>query len=314
MKRLAIFLLLLSLLLSGCGGASSAAVTESAETDSSGLCFTDDLGRTVTVNDPQRVAVLIGSFADIWCLAGGSDTLAATANDAWTSFEGLPLEGVVNLGASKEINLELLIGAEPDFIIASCNTALDLELEPTFQELGIPAAYFQVSTFGEYLHMLDICTQITGDRQAYTTYGTDIQGQIDDAIARADGSAPRVLYIRASSSGCKVKNSAGSVLGEMLADLGCVNIADSDTGLLENLSIEAIMAADPDAIFLVYQSSDPSVAEAAFQQSLGSNPAWATLRAVEEGRVYVMDQSLYNLKPNARWGDAYEQLAQILYP
>lgn len=26
-----------------------------------------------------------------------------------------------------------------------------------------------------------------------------------------------------------------------------------------------------------------------------------------------MDQQLYNLKPNAKWGDAYENLAKILY-
>ena len=26
-----------------------------------------------------------------------------------------------------------------------------------------------------------------------------------------------------------------------------------------------------------------------------------------------MDQALYNVKPNARWGEAYEGLADILY-
>jgi len=28
----------------------------------------------------------------------------------------------------------------------------------------------------------------------------------------------------------------------------------------------------------------------------------------------VMDNQLFNLKPNARWGEAYETLADILYP
>ena len=36
------------------------------------VCFEDDLGRTVTVEEaPQRVVVLIGSFAHMWYLAGG---------------------------------------------------------------------------------------------------------------------------------------------------------------------------------------------------------------------------------------------------
>ena len=189
-----------------------------------------------------------------------------------------------------------------------------MELLPTFEAMGIPAAYFEVSTFEQYLSMLDRCTLLTGDRAAYKQNGTDVQAQVDEAIARADGSAPRVLYIRVSGSGCRVKNSRDNVLGEMLAALGCENIADREGSLLENLSMEIILAEDPDFIFLVYQSADPSVAEAVADEMLRADPAWASLRAVQEGRCYVMDQQLYNLKPNARWGEAYENLADILYP
>lgn len=312
MKKLIIALLTL-LLLVGCGGEAPAQET-AAESETGAVTIVDDLGRSVTVDHPQRVAVLIGSFADVWCLAGGEDSLVATAHDAWTYFDHLPLEGVTDLGASKEISLETLIATQPDFIVASCNTQLDLELLPTFEEMGIPAAYFEVSTFESYLSMLERCTQITGETQNYKTNGTDVQAQVDQAIARADGSQPTVLYIRVSSSGCKVKNSQDNVLGEMLAALDCINIADREDSLLEDLSMEVIMEEDPDYIFLVYQTSDPSVAQAVADETLRRNPAWNTLRAVQEGRCYVMDQTLYNLKPNARWGQAYEELADILYP
>ena len=45
---------------------------------------------------------------------------------------------------------------------------------------------------------------------------------------------------------------------------------------------------------------------------LTDNAAWNSLRAVKEGRYYVLDKKLYNIKPNARWGTAYKQLADIL--
>ena len=326
MKKLLATLLALGLL-AGCSAAPSATTAESADTAETAAVTTaspesadgpvtivDDLGRSVTVDHPKRVAVLIGSFADVWCLAGGADSLVAAAHDAWTYFDYLPLDNVTDLGASKEISLETLIATEPDFIVASCNTQLDLDFMPTFEEMGIPAAYFEVSTFESYLSMLDRCTQITGDTAAYQTNGADVQAQVDEAIARADGSQPSVMYIRVSSSGCKVKNSQDNVLGEMLAALDCVNIADRENSLLEDLSMEVILQEDPDYIFLVYQTADPTVAEAVADETLRSNPAWNSLRAVQEGRCYVMDQTLYNLKPNARWGQAYEQLADILYP
>ena len=93
-----------------------------------------------------------------------------------------------------------------------------------------------------------------------------------------------------------------------------MNVADSETSLLDNLSMEAIIRAQPDYIFVVVQGTDPTEAEALLESTLLSNPAWSTLTAVREGRYHVLDNSLYNLKPNARWGEAYEKLSQILYP
>ena len=278
------------------------------------VTFTDDFGREVTVSNPQRVITLTSSFSDIWYLAGGIDKLVATTNATWTYFD-LPLrEDIVNLGASKQLNLEQIIACEPDLILASCGTDRNVELEESFEQMGLNTAYFSVNNFDDYLRVLDICTQITGCTENYKTYGMDVKAEVEKALGRVDGRKPSVLYIRATGSSCKVKNSEGTVLGEMLADLDCVNIADVEGSLLEQLSMEVILKEDPEYIFVILQSANPADAEAILESTLLSNPAWATLSAVKEGRYYVMDTNLYNLKPNARWGEAYEQLADILYP
>ena len=299
--------LLLGLLL--CFGSAAPGFAET-----SAVTFEDDLGRTVTVERPERVAVLIGSFAHIWYLAGGLDSLVAAASDTWTGFD-IPLdEAVLNLGSTKQVSLEAVIAANPDFVIASVNTDADLALREPLEAMGIPTAYFQVSTVEDYLRMLDILTQITGCRENFERYGTSVLSQVEAAKEKADGSDPTALYIRVSGSGCRVKNSENSVLGEMLRDLGAVNIADSEDSLLENLSMEVIMQQDPEFIFVVLQSSDPSVAQGVLEKTLLCDPAWDSLTAVQEGRFYLMDPALYNLKPNDRWGEAYENLAAILYP
>ena len=326
MKRTLICALLcaaLALSLAGCAGpsapgasAGASAPTSAAQSTPAGesVTFTDDLGREVTLSSPKRVAALIGSFADVWCLAGGKDTLVAAADDSWTQFDLDLGEEVKNLGAVKTPSQEILLAADPDFVIGSTKTAADVELMDLMDELGIPAACFDISSYEDYLRMLDLCTQLTGDTEAYEEHGTAVQEQIDAARSRADGSNPTVLYVRATGSSCKVKNSENTVLGEMLADLGCVNIADSETSLLESLSMETILACDPEYIFVVLQGSDPTDAEITLQNALLSDPAWNSLTAVKEGRLYYMDQQLYNVKPNARWGEAYEKLADILYP
>lgn len=311
-QRLILLLTAACLLLAACGGGDASPGEEpSSET---AVTFTDDLGRQVTVDRPQRVACLISSFADIWCLAGGADSIVAATDATWRYFD-LPLkDDVVHLGATKELDLEQLLACRPDLVLASAGTDRNVELEASFAEMGLNAAYFSVDSFEDYLRMLQLCTEITGAEENYTRYGTEVARRVDAALARQDGSAPSVLYIRATGSSCKVKNSEDSVLGEMLRALGCVNVADRDGSLLEQLSMEAILQADPDYIFVVLQSADPADAEAVLKTTLLDDPAWASLTAVREGRWHVMDPSLYNLKPNARWGEAYEQLADILYP
>lgn len=278
------------------------------------VTFEDDLGRTLVLEKPKRVAALIGSFADIWCLAGGKDTLVATANDAWTDFD-LDLDSsVIHLGTTTTMSMDMLLLSEPDLVLASCNTSGNLQLQSALEELGIPVAYFKVSTFEDYLRMLSICTELCGCLENFQLYGLDVQQQVKKARSHADGSQPTVLYIRTSGSQCKVKNSQNSVLGEMLKSMGCRNIADDDTSLLENLNLEEIVLKDPDFIFAVLQGKEPEKAQQRLQETLLNHPAWSYLSAVQNGRFYVMDYHLYNLKPNAKWGEAYEKLSAILYP
>ena len=311
--RLLICVLLSLFLLVSCGTAAPSSQSASAAQADS-VTFTDDLGRTVTADSPKRVAALIGSFADVWCIAGGKDTLVAAADDTWTQFDLDLDESVINLGKVSEPSAETLLAAQPDFVLASTKTSADVELMPTLENAGIPTAYFDVSSFEDYLRMLEICTRITGCEDRYEQYGTLVQEQVDAAIASAqDKQGPTVLYLRATGSSCKVKNSQNTVLGEMLADLGCTNIADSDESLLETLSMEAILQADPECIFIVLQGSDQEKARQTLEKAVLSNPAWQQLRAVQQNKCYYMDQQLYNVKPNARWGEAYEGLAEILY-
>lgn len=309
MKRFLMIICVFALLLSACAGA-----VESPKSDET-VTFTDALGRTVTVGkNPERVASLLGSFADVWVLAGGS--LCAAPEDAWDDF-GLELEDAVNLGGAHSPSLELLLSADPDFVLASASTASNVEMREALEAANITVAYFDVDNFYDYLDMLSICTDITGRKDLYEQNGLQLKGQIEDIknqYAAADISRQErtVLLIRTSVSTIKVKGSEGTVLGEMLADMGCINIADSDASLLENLSAEAVIRQNPHHIFVVTMGSDTDGAKASLDNMIAENPAWNTLEAIQAGRIYMMDKTLFNLKPNDRWAESYRTLYETL--
>jgi len=279
------------------------------------ITFTDVLGRSATEQkQPERTAALIGSFADMWILSGGS--ICAAAEDAWEDF-GLELPDAVYIGGAHSPNPELLLAADPDFVIASASTASNVALMDVLDAAGIPVAYFDIDNFEDYLWTLGILTDITGRKDLYEQNGTALAAQIE-TVKRdfADSSLPAqqrtVLLLRAASGFVKAKNSEGTILGEMLADLGCINIADSDASVLETLNVESVIRQNPYHIFVVTMGADPEKAIDQLNRMMQENPAWGTLDAVQEGRLHLMERKLFHNKPNVRWAESYEKLCDIL--
>lgn len=311
MKRLSSLFLTAILLLCGCSSSLQPSENSSVEV----YTFTDALGREVTVEkSPKRTAALIGSFADVWQLAGGE--VCAAAEDAWDDF-GLELPEAVNIGGAHSPSFEALLSSNPDFVIASASTAADVEMKEQLEAAGITVAYFDVDCFEDYLAMLDTCTEITGRKDLYEKNGLSVKAEIDRVKAELKSEdlpeeKRTVLILRASAGFVKAKGSEGTILGEMLSDLGCINIADSDKSLLEDLSVESVIRREPRHIFVVTMGDDTEKALSNLTRMMEENPAWGTLEAVKENRLHVLDRRLFNIKPNAQWAKAYEQLGEIL--
>lgn len=305
------FLLILALILCGCG--------RQRAPEESGNCyyrFTDSTGTLITLPEkPKTVAVLFSSYAEIWTLAGGqvSVTVGESVERGFVP-DGVPL---VDQGAGKTIDHELLLAAQPDLIIGSADIAAQVEACRLFSDNGIPCALFRVDTFEDYLSMLKICTEITGDTQAYKDYGTDVQVRIQsvkDAAASLSGEPKDILFIRAGSqySATKAKRAPDNFVCIMLDQLGSHNIADDAALLLDGLSLEEILLRDPDYIFLTAMGSEKAAKE--YIGELFSQEGWRDLTAIKNGNYTFLPKELFHFKPNARWADAYTLLAEILYP
>lgn len=289
--------------------ASSGEAVSSGETAQK-VTFTDAHGRTVTVEKPQKVAACLASYGEVWQLAGGK--LAGVTKEAWSERE-MKLDGVEDLGANDEPSAEKIVAEGYDFVLLSSGKRAQTALSETLDRLGVAHAFFDVETFDGYLQMLKICTDITGRADLYEQNGLAHQKAIAEIVEKAQKQEthPKVLLLRAQSSGVKARRS-DNMVGAELSDLGCVNIAETDDSLLENLSMEAILNAEPDFIFIVTMGSAENAAKA-LKEQLTADPAWQTLTAVRENRVYSLEKELFQYKPNARWSEAYERLYSILY-
>lgn len=280
------------------------------------ITFTDALGAEVTLEKtPERVVALLGSYGDIWLQAGGQ--LVGATEDAVIQ-TGLGLEGdIAVIGSDKTPNLELILAQDPDFAILSADTSRHVQARLALETAGVTCGYFSVMTYRDYMKTLKLFTAITGREDLYARQEVSVFQAIESIIADArtheDYGKRDALLIRAYVTSVKAKDSISTVAGPILKDMGLVNIADSDTGLMENLSMESIIAMDPEYIFVVFMGLDKAGAEKKLSEVLLSNPAWNTLSAVQNGKYIVLDHQLFHYRPNARWAEAYRTIGEIVY-
>lgn len=263
-----------------------------------------------TEEKPEKTAVLFSSLAEIWLDAGGE--IAVTVGE--TVERGLMPEGtpLVDEGAGKSINLELLISLEPDLVIASADIPAQAEAARILEDAGIPTLLFRIESFGDYLTTLEAMSSITGNTEAYEK-GLALQAEIDSVLAdTAFMTGKRILFIRAGStaSSTRAKLAEDHFACAMLEEMGCFNIASEAPVLLDGLSMEAVLLADPDYIFFSLMGNEETAA--ANVHSLLSGETWGRLTAVQEGRVTILPKELFHYKPCSRWPEAYRYLADVL--
>lgn len=315
-RRFFVSVLAAACLLTGAGCAGRPA--ESSGTESGVYyAFTDDAGREVVLTGaPQKVAVLFSSFADIWKTAGG--TVNITVGESVGRGFADESAVLVDAGAGKTINTESLIAAEPDLIIGSLDIAAQADAVKLAAQAGIPAAAFKVESFADYLRVLKICTDITGDAEAYETYGTAVQGRVDEVLQKAQQSGqvqPReILFIRAGSkaSATKAKTAKDHFACAMLQEMGTHNIADDAPVLLDGLSLEEILLRNPDYIFISTMGDERAAID--YLEGVFAGEEWQVLTAIQEKHYTFLPKELFHFKPNARWDEAYRYLYDLLYP
>ena len=315
-KRILIGMLAFVALLSGCA-AKPARDGSSGAAGEEAFAFMDSTEVEITApRNPQKVAVLFSSLADIWVVSGG--TVSVTVGEAVERGFALEEAVLVDQGSGHtDIDLETLAAEKPDFVICTADYEGQTQAAAFCNGAGIPAACFHVESFSDYLWVLNIFCTLTGNPDRYETYGTETEKEVNACLAeaaQAEIAYKRILFIRSgsSASSAKAKTSDQHFACAMLKELGTVNIAESNGVLLDGLSLEVILKENPDYIFISTMGSEDAARE--YVLSLFESAGWRELSAVKEGRYVFLPKELFQFKPNARWAEAYRYLFDILCP
>ena len=304
MRRVFCFFLVLFLIFCLC------ACSDSLPVNGEGVLVTDAEGNEAYLAPSARVVSCYGSFADCWLLAGGS--LVGVTQDAVE--EGIvSADSATVVGTVKNVDLEQILALSPDYVILSADLAAHKKLEPALKAARVKYGYFRVDTFADYKALMTQFCAVNGREDLFLRNVTEVEARIGQILAKIPKNSEKTfLLCRVYSTGMKAKG-ADNLAGMILQEFGLHNIADGNPLLLEDLSAEQVVLADPDYIFSL-SMGDEEAATAYLEWYVENNPAWASLTAVREGKSYLLPKDLFHYKPNERWDESYEYLAKILYP
>ena len=285
-------------------------VSCSKEAETEEYTFLDDLGRRVALTSEDKVASCHASFADCWLLAGGE--LVGVTSDA-VEEHGLDTGDAEIIGTAKTVNTEALLSSGATAVLLSADLTAHLELEDALESLGLECIYFKVDTFDDYARVMERLCSVTGREDLYQKNVAEVEEKISHTLSRIpEGDKRTVLLLRVYSSGIKAK-SQDNIAGLILKEYGMENIADSHPSLLEDMSMEHIVATDPDLIFVLTMGNEETALRY-LEAEIESNDAFGGLTAVKCGNYNILHKELFHYKPNERWNESYEYLAKIIFP
>ena len=263
--------------------------------------LTDELGRTVVVPDhPRKLICLAPSIVDdVYSLGAGSDVIAVS------DYTTYPADAVKkpSIGAPLNPSLEKIIAMHPDLVLATG----DFNQIPAIDQLvryGIPV--FMINPHG-----------IAGIHKSIVTLGHALNRDAEAAALLHDLQA-REQSVRQRIEGKPVVRlfmpvwydpiiTAGkhAFITELIEMAGGSSITSDIAQEWPQVSLEAIVASNPDALLLI-KGSKVSIAE------LETRPGWQALAAVRKRRVFYVDKLIELPSPAAIY--AMEDLAKELHP
>ena len=197
-------------------------------------------------------------------------------------------ETLPNFGMGDAINYEAVLAAGPDiaFMVGTINDAVVSDADAMQESLGIPVVVVD-SELSHTPEAYRFMGELFGAEETAEQLAAYAERTLDD-IANMDipeGDKVRMYYGNGEDS--LETAPAGSSHGAIIELVNAVNVADlelGDGGRVQ-ISAEQLLAWDPDVI-VVNGEPKSDIPGASAADAILSDPAYATLTAVQEGRVY----------------------------
>ena len=307
-KTARLIVVLMALVLTGCGGVNNSNVADVSSTHVPMRIVTDDLGRAVTVPVKiTRVVSLAPSLTENIFAVGAGDRLVGV-----TTFCNYPeaAKSIAKIGDTMNPNMESIVALKPDVVFVS--TASQIEaFTKTLEANGIAVYVTNPASIDDVMKNLRKLGDLLGTQAQSEQVVSGLQRRLDILETKIfpqnatwneiEGHQPTYVFVQISN--------------EPLFTIGKQSFL---TSLLEKVDAESTTK----DVETAYPKISKETAADLFVQAIilsdsednkEPNEVFKNSPAVKNGRVYKVNADLLS-RPGPRLVDALEQIAKDLHP
>lgn len=282
-----------------------------AEEERKTITIVDSAGRYVTVPWPlKRIAALTSDSAQVSIALGMKDAIVGitkyAAGDPWAP-------NVTVIGSSFKPNIEAIIATEPDVVITYVRWPKPEALEEKLEPLGIKVIrldLYKIDKLFTEVKLLGLLVNKTDRAEELVSYWEGIVETIKSRVKDIPAEERVRVYIEGYRD--YVAAGPGSGWDELLKLAGGVNVFADSPVTYPKVSPEAVIEKNPDVIikavsaskFQPYGAVDPSPL-VAIRAEIMARPGWSEIKAVKDGRVYVICSDMLH--------DTFGLVAELVY-
>jgi iron complex transport system substrate-binding protein len=256
----------------------------------------DDAGRRVTVQQPARRVISMAPHAtELLFAAGGGERVVGAMNysDYPEAAKTIPL-----VGSNSVIDMERVLALKPDLVVVwhSGNTARQIA---QIAATGVPVFHSEPRKLGQVADNIERLGQLLGTQATASAAASALRTRLAGLEARYGKRPPVTVFYQIWDQPLYTLNDA-QIASDAIRLCGGRNVFGALNVVAPEVSVEAVLAADPEAI-MAGKRHDPA--------NLGLKlwQPYKSMTAVKRGNLLTVNGELLT-RPGPRVVDGAEQL------
>ena len=224
------------------------------------------------------------------------------------------------VGMAMSPDLEIISSLDPTDVLmtgggSSGKTASSMipGQDSKLSAVDLPVTYLDVSSVEGLYDTITQLGEKYGKQELAAKYVDEYHAFMDDYQKKLEGKASPKVLILMGLPGSYIEATPNSYVGALVEMAGGTNVVSDDSSeAFLTWNTEQLYELDPDYILLTAHGI-PEQAMEMFAEEFTTNTIWQNFRAVQEGHVYQLDYTIFNMSATFDWSEGLNELYQMFY-